>query len=225
MRPENHPYWPVGPERLPPAMIAPCRLFLQYVVDQGGEVPQWTATALWWAALTVHFELSVEGLAKAIQQWEESYLDALGWFYSFRANHDESQRKVYWGFHEDLKQTGSLERAKKLDREPELLRTVWERITVDDWIVDQSGPGDIVITADIPLAARCLTKEALVLDPRGYRFTDNDIGSALATRQLLEELRQVGVNTGGPATIAPKDRSRFLAKLDDSVNAVRRAYL
>ena len=95
---------------------------------------------------------------------------------------------------------------------------------VDDWIADQSGPGDIVITADIPLAARCLTKEALVLDPRGYRFTDNDIGSALATRQLLEELRQVGVNTGGPATIAPKDRSRFLAKLDDSVNAVRRAY-
>ena len=52
---------------------------------------------------------------------------------------------------------------------------------VDDWIVDQSGPGDIVITADIPLAARCLTKEALVLDPRGYRFTDNDIGSALAS--------------------------------------------
>jgi uncharacterized protein YaiI (UPF0178 family) len=70
---------------------------------------------------------------------------------------------------------------------------------VDDWIAEQTGPGDIVITADIALAARCLTKEALVLDPRGHLFTDNDIGCALATRQLLEELRQSGVNTGGPA--------------------------
>jgi uncharacterized protein YaiI (UPF0178 family) len=95
---------------------------------------------------------------------------------------------------------------------------------VDDWIAEQAGPGDIVITADIPLAARCLTKEALVLDPRGHLFTDNDIGSALATRQLLEELRQSGVNTGGPATLTTKDRSRFLSKLDNLVNAVRRAY-
>jgi uncharacterized protein YaiI (UPF0178 family) len=95
---------------------------------------------------------------------------------------------------------------------------------VDDWIAEQAGPGDIVITADIPLAARCLTKDALVLDPRGRRFTDKDIGSALATRELLAELRQSGVNTGGPSAITAKDRSRFLAKLDDSVNAVRRAY-
>jgi uncharacterized protein YaiI (UPF0178 family) len=95
---------------------------------------------------------------------------------------------------------------------------------VDDWIAEQTGPGDIVITADIPLAARCLTKEALVIDPRGHRFTDNGIGSALATRQLLEELRQSGVKTGGPTAITSKDRSRFLGKLDEAVNAVRRAY-
>jgi uncharacterized protein len=95
---------------------------------------------------------------------------------------------------------------------------------VDDWIVEQTGPGDIVITADIPLAARCLTKEALVLDPRGRPFTDNVIGAALATRQLLHELRQSGVNTGGPTAITARDRSRFLARLDDSVNAVRRAH-
>jgi uncharacterized protein YaiI (UPF0178 family) len=95
---------------------------------------------------------------------------------------------------------------------------------VDDWIAEQAGPGDIVITADIPLAARCLVKDTVVLDPRGHAFTDNDIGSALAMRQLTEELRQSGVITGGPRAINAKDRSRFLAKLDDSVNAVRRAY-
>jgi uncharacterized protein YaiI (UPF0178 family) len=95
---------------------------------------------------------------------------------------------------------------------------------VDDWIAEQAGLGDIVITADIPLAARCLTKDALVLDPKGRVFADKDIGSALATRQLLAELRQSGVNTGGPTAISAKDRSRFLAKLDDAVNAVRRAH-
>ena len=95
---------------------------------------------------------------------------------------------------------------------------------VDDWIAEQTGPGDIVITADIPLAARCLAKEAVVLDPRGHLFSDNDIGAALATRQLLEELRQSGVKASGPAALTPKDRSRFLSKLDEAVNAVRRAY-
>ena len=69
----------------------------------------------------------------------------------------------------------------------------------DDWIAEQAGPGDIVITADIPLAARCLAKEARVLDPKGHPFTDNDIGSALAMRDLMDELRQGGTVTGGPA--------------------------
>jgi uncharacterized protein YaiI (UPF0178 family) len=96
--------------------------------------------------------------------------------------------------------------------------------TADDWIAEQAGPGDIVVTADIPLAARCLVKGASVLDPKGYPFTENDIGAALATRNLMDELRQSGVVTGGPAPMTPKDRSRFLSKLDEVVNAVRRTH-
>jgi uncharacterized protein len=95
---------------------------------------------------------------------------------------------------------------------------------VDDWIAEQAGQGDIVITADIPLAARCLAKEARVLDPRGYALTDNDIGAVLGMRDLLSELRKDGTVTGGPAPMTPKDRSRLLSKLDEMVNAVRRAY-
>ncbi len=95
---------------------------------------------------------------------------------------------------------------------------------VDDWIAEKSGPGDIVITADIPLAARCLAKEARVLDPKGNPFSENDIGSALAMRELMADLRQDGTIIGGPAPMTPKDRSRFLAKLDDAINAVRRAH-
>src|ERR1700686_5259732 len=63
----------------------------------------------------------------------------------------------------------------------------------DDWIAEQAGPGDVVITADIPLAARSLAKEARVLDPKGHPFADNDIGNALAVRDLMNELRQGGV--------------------------------
>jgi len=94
----------------------------------------------------------------------------------------------------------------------------------DDWIAEQAGSGDIVITADIPLAARCLVKEARVLDPKGHPFSENDIGSALALRDLMADLRQGGVVTGGPAPMTPKDRSRFLSKLDETVNAVRRIH-
>ena len=92
----------------------------------------------------------------------------------------------------------------------------------DDWIAEQAGPGDVVVTADIPLAARCLVKEACVLGPKGDVVTDKDIGSALAMRELMDELRQGGTVTGGPAPMTPKDRSRFLSKLDEVVNAVRR---
>ena len=95
----------------------------------------------------------------------------------------------------------------------------------DDWIVEQAGPGDIVVTADIPLAARCLGKEALVLDPKGRPFTDNHIDSRLAMLDLMDELRQGGAVTGGPAPMTPRDRSRFLSKLDEAVNAVRRIHL
>ena len=94
----------------------------------------------------------------------------------------------------------------------------------DDWIAEQLGPGDIVVTADIPLAARCLEKNARVLDAKGREFTDNDIGAALGMRGLMDELRQGGVITGGPAPMTPRDRSRFLSKLDEAINAVRRAH-
>ena len=94
----------------------------------------------------------------------------------------------------------------------------------DDWIAEQAGVGDVVVTADIPLAARCLAKGARVLDPKGKPFTDNDIGSALALRDLMDELRQGGTVTGGPAAMTPKDRSRFLSKLDELINAVRRGH-
>jgi uncharacterized protein YaiI (UPF0178 family) len=92
----------------------------------------------------------------------------------------------------------------------------------DDWIAEQCGRGDIVLTADIPLAARALAKYARVLDWKGRPLTDNDIGSALGMRDLMEHLRQEGATTGGPAPMTPRDRSRFLSKLDEMVNAVRR---
>jgi uncharacterized protein YaiI (UPF0178 family) len=94
---------------------------------------------------------------------------------------------------------------------------------VDDWIAEQAEEGDIVVTADIRLAARCLAKGAYVLDPKGHRFSDNEIGAAIATRDLLEGLRQSGTVTSGPAPMTAKDRSRFLSKLDEAVNAMRRS--
>ena len=94
----------------------------------------------------------------------------------------------------------------------------------DDWIAGQAGPGDVVVTADIPLAARCLEKGARVLGPKGQPFTENDIGSALAMRELMDELRQGGAVTGGPAPMTAKDRSKFLGKLDELINAARRAH-
>lgn len=94
----------------------------------------------------------------------------------------------------------------------------------DDWIAEQAGPGDIVITADIPLAARALAVGARVLGPKGVPFTEADIGSALAMRELMQGLRQGGEITGGPAAMTPRDRSRFLSKLDEMVNAVLREH-
>jgi uncharacterized protein YaiI (UPF0178 family) len=92
----------------------------------------------------------------------------------------------------------------------------------DDWIAEQAGRGDVVVTADIPLAARCVANDARVVDPKGRVFTDNDIGGALAMRNLMDELRQGGAVTGGPAPMTPKDRSRFLSRLDELLNAAKR---
>lgn len=93
----------------------------------------------------------------------------------------------------------------------------------DDYIAEVVKANDIVITSDIPLAARSVAKRALVLDPKGRLLTDANIGEALGMRDLMDELRQSGQVSGGPAPMTPKDRSRFLAKLDEIVNAVRRA--
>ena len=92
----------------------------------------------------------------------------------------------------------------------------------DDWIVEHATVGDIVITADIPLAARCLEKGARVLGTKGKPFTENSIGDAVASRELSRQLREMGVHTGGPAPMGKKDRSRFLSRLDELVNAIRR---
>lgn len=93
----------------------------------------------------------------------------------------------------------------------------------DDFIAEQARPGDITITSDIPLAARAVAKGSLVLDPKGRVFTEATVGEALAMRDLREELRQAGNSSGGPSPMTAKDRSRFLAKLDESIHAVRRA--
>ncbi len=95
----------------------------------------------------------------------------------------------------------------------------------DDWIAEQIGPGDIAITVDVPLAARCVEKGALVLTGKGHLYTAANIGEALAVRNLNEELRQAGVlGAGGPSPMGPKDRSRFLAKLDEAIHLVRRMF-
>jgi uncharacterized protein YaiI (UPF0178 family) len=93
----------------------------------------------------------------------------------------------------------------------------------DDWIADQARTGDIVVTADIPLAARSLEKKALVLKSNGQPFTVDSIGSALAGRAIGEHLRSMGEVTRGPPPFGAADRSRFLQALDEAVNRGRRA--
>jgi uncharacterized protein YaiI (UPF0178 family) len=94
----------------------------------------------------------------------------------------------------------------------------------DDWIVEQVKPHDIVVTADIPLANRCLKEGAHVIGPTGKPFTENNIGQAVATRDLLSELRSAGEITGGPAPLNKRDRSHFLQKLDDVIQSIRRQH-
>ena len=89
----------------------------------------------------------------------------------------------------------------------------------DDWIVENVRPGDVVVTGDIPLAARCLKAGAHVLGTNGRIFSEASIGNLVATRDLKAYLREGGVMSGGPAPMAAKDRSRFLSKLDELVQA------
>ena len=93
----------------------------------------------------------------------------------------------------------------------------------DDWIAERAGRGAIVITADIPLASRCVKAGAEVIGPTGKPFTQASIGMALATRNLMEDLRAMGEVTGGPKAFSPKDRSAFLSALDVAINRLKRA--
>lgn len=93
----------------------------------------------------------------------------------------------------------------------------------DDWIAERAHRGAIVITADIPLADRCIKAGADVIGPSGKPFTEASIGMALATRDMMEDLRAMGSVSGGPKPFSPKDRSAFLQALDVAVQRLKRA--
>ncbi len=92
----------------------------------------------------------------------------------------------------------------------------------DNWIVENISSEDIAVTSDIPLAERCLAKGAKVLGPKGYAWTEENIGEAMGSRALMDMLRQSGMITGGPSPFGKPDRSRFLSKLDEMIQANRR---
>lgn len=84
----------------------------------------------------------------------------------------------------------------------------------DDAIVERASAGDLVVTQDIPLAARVLEKGAIALNPRGERYTRDTIAERLSMRNFMEELRGAGIQTGGPATLHARDRQAFAGELD-----------
>lgn len=92
----------------------------------------------------------------------------------------------------------------------------------DDWIADRIGKGDICVTADIPFASRCLAKGARALTPSGKPWTADNIGSALAGREIGRHMREIGMTTGGPAPFTRADRSQFLNALHAAVEAAKR---
>ncbi len=94
----------------------------------------------------------------------------------------------------------------------------------DDWIAERASNGDVVITNDIPLAGRCLENGAEVISPTAKVFTTDMIGTALATRSIMEHLRSTGEATSGPPPFSQRDRSNFLNALDAAVNRARRKH-
>jgi len=92
----------------------------------------------------------------------------------------------------------------------------------DDWIAERITAADLCVTADIPLAARCLAKAARALSPTGKHWTGDNIGNALAGREVARHLREMGLKAGGPAPLTKADRSRFLGALETAVQAVLR---
>ncbi|WP_394707993.1 YaiI/YqxD family protein [uncultured Desulfosarcina sp.] len=92
----------------------------------------------------------------------------------------------------------------------------------DDWIVNQVLADDIVVTADILLANRCIGRGARVIGPAGRPFTLENIGQAMAMRELMSDLREAGNIAGGPPPFQKKDRSRFLHQFDQMIQALKR---
>ena len=92
----------------------------------------------------------------------------------------------------------------------------------DDWIAEHIGQGDIVVTSDIPLAARCLKNGARALGPSGKPFTEDSIGMAVAMRDLMAHLRDTGEVRGNAPGFTKKDRSRFLGAMEEMVQTIRR---
>jgi uncharacterized protein len=93
----------------------------------------------------------------------------------------------------------------------------------DDWIAERVDNRSIVITADVPLAARCVKAGAQVIAPNGRAFTEESIGMTLAVRNLMTDLRSSGEVTGGPAPFQQRDRSTFLSTLDQTIRRLHRA--
>lgn len=92
----------------------------------------------------------------------------------------------------------------------------------DDWIVDNIEYGDILVTSDILLAERCIKKTARVLGPKGHEWDEENIGLALAQRDLNSHLRDLGAKGTGPSPMKKEDRSRFLSKLDQIIQGIKR---
>ncbi|HEX8664269.1 MAG TPA: YaiI/YqxD family protein [Beijerinckiaceae bacterium] len=93
----------------------------------------------------------------------------------------------------------------------------------DDWIAERASRGDVVVTADVPLAARAVRAGAVAVAPNGRVFDEASVGMALATRNLMQDLREAGAVTGGPKPFSPRDRSAFLSALDLAVVRLKRA--
>ncbi len=92
----------------------------------------------------------------------------------------------------------------------------------DNWIAEHIQPGDICITADIPLADRCLKVQAAAISPRGEEWTEDNIGDAIATREIMKGLREMGEARGGPPPMSPRDRSEFLSGLERVIQRLKR---
>lgn len=115
-------------------------------------------------------------------------------------------------------------RPMRLPDDPNIRRVVVDAgaDVADDWIAERITPRDVCVTSDIPLADRCLKRGARAVAPNGKVWTDDNIGSALAGREVARHMRESGLATGGPSPLTREDRSRFLQVLDTAVQAARR---